>query len=40
MTDHGDMAAHEQTYAKVIGLFKWGTIGVALVAAVVIWLIA
>jgi len=40
MTEHGDMVAHEQTYAKVIGLFKWGALSVAVVVAVVIWLIA
>ncbi len=40
MTDQGDITAHEQMYAKVIGVFKWGAVAVAIIAAVVIWLIA
>ena len=34
------LAAHVQTYDKVIGLFKWGALAVGLIAALVIWLIA
>ncbi|MBN8849399.1 MAG: aa3-type cytochrome c oxidase subunit IV [Sphingomonas sp.] len=33
------MKAHVSTYQGVMNLLKWGTIGVAVVAAVVIWLI-
>lgn len=36
----GDMNAHMSTYGSVISLLKWGTIGCAVVAAFVIWLIA
>lgn len=36
----GNMNAHVATYEKVIGMMKWGTLGCALVAALVIWLIA
>ena len=43
MADHSsemDMPAHVATYTSVIGMLKWGTVGCALVAALVIWLIA
>ena len=40
MATNGDMAAHERTYAKVIGMLKWGAVACAAVAAFVIWLIA
>ena len=40
MAGDGNMSAHEQTYGSVIGLLKWGTLGCAIVAALVIWLIA
>ncbi|WP_293870705.1 MULTISPECIES: aa3-type cytochrome c oxidase subunit IV [unclassified Sphingomonas] len=39
MADNSDMKAHVSTYQGVMNLLKWGTIGVAVVAAVVIWLI-
>lgn len=35
-----DMKAHMSTYASIISLLKWGTLGCAIVAAIVIWLIA
>ena len=35
-----DTRAHAQTYVKVIGLLKWGAVGSAVVAALVVWLIA
>ena len=35
-----DMPAHVGTYERVIAMLKWGTVGCALVAALVIWLIA
>lgn len=40
MAGNGDMKTHEATYASLIGLMKWGTIGCAAVAALVIYLIA
>ena len=42
MASNGDMniKAHVSTYGSVIGLLKWGTVGCAVVAAFVIWLIA
>ncbi|UVO50325.1 aa3-type cytochrome c oxidase subunit IV [Sphingomonas sp. SUN019] len=35
-----DMKAHLSTYASIMNLLKWGTLGCAIVAAIVIWLIA
>ena len=35
-----DMKPHVQTYDSVIGLLKWGAVGCAIIAALVIWLIA
>ena len=35
-----DMPAHVATYGSVMTMLKWGTVGCALVAAFVIWLIA
>ena len=35
-----DIRAHAQTYGKVIGLLKWGAVGCAAIAALVVWLIA
>ncbi len=35
-----DIRQHSQTYGKVIGLLKWGTLACALIAAFVVWLIA
>lgn len=35
-----DMPAHVDTYARVMGLLKWGTVVCAIIAAFVIWLIA
>ena len=40
MAGKGDMKAHEETYAGVMGLLKWGTIGSFLVGALVIILIS
>ena len=36
----GQMKAHEGTYASFIGLFKYGTVACALVAALVVYLIS
>ena len=38
--EKGSHAPHLRTYDGVIALLKWGTVGAALVAALVIWLIA
>jgi hypothetical protein len=35
-----NMKAHLSTYASIMNLLKWGTLGCAIVAAIVIWLIA
>ncbi|QKR98915.1 aa3-type cytochrome c oxidase subunit IV [Sphingomonas sp. CL5.1] len=39
MADNSDIKAHVSTYQGVMNLLKWGTIGVGLLAALVIWLI-
>jgi len=39
MADKSDMKAHVATYTGVMSLLKWGTLGTALIAALVIWLI-
>lgn len=39
MGDHANMKFHEGTYARVIGMLKWGTVACMLIAAFVIWLI-
>ena len=35
-----DMAAHSETYGRITRLIKWTTLGSAITAAIVIWLIA
>ena len=35
-----DMRAHEGTYAGFLGLFKWGAVGCASIAAIVVYIIA
>ena len=35
-----DMPAHVATYGSVMSMLKWGTVGCALIAALVVWLIA
>ena len=40
MASDNDMKAHAETYDKVMGMLKWGTVGCALVAALVIVLIS
>lgn len=35
-----DIKAHSGTYARVIGMLKWGTVACVILAAFVIWLIA
>ena len=40
MASGNDMKAAEQTYGSFISLFKWGSVGVALVTILVVALIA
>jgi Bacterial aa3 type cytochrome c oxidase subunit IV len=40
MSGQQDMQAHSETYAGVINMIKWGTIGSMLVGALVVFLIA
>ncbi len=40
MAGDGNMNAHVTTYDKVITMMKWGSVAVAIIAALVIWLIA
>ena len=40
MATDGNLQAHEKTYAKVIGLLKYGAGACAVIAAFVIWLIS
>jgi hypothetical protein len=40
MAEPTDIQSHAATYAGLIGLLKWGAVGVAIIAAFVIWLIA
>lgn len=35
-----DYPAHERNYSGFIRLFKWGTLGAAIVAAIVIYIIS
>ncbi|MFW2850790.1 aa3-type cytochrome c oxidase subunit IV [Sphingomonas sp. TX0543] len=39
MAEKSEIKAHIATYNSVIELLKWGSVGVALIAALVIWLI-
>jgi hypothetical protein len=40
MASDNDMNMHDGTYANVISLIKWGTIGSFLVGAIVVLIIA
>jgi hypothetical protein len=40
MAGNTDLKAHVQTYDRMIGLLKWGAVGCAIVAGLVIYLIA
>ena len=40
MAERFDMKAHVASYDRMIGMLKWGAVGVAIIAAAVIWLIA
>ncbi|HEX8387745.1 MAG TPA: aa3-type cytochrome c oxidase subunit IV [Sphingomonas sp.] len=35
-----DLPSHERTYSRMISLLKWGSLAVALVTALVVWLIS
>ncbi|WP_375390839.1 aa3-type cytochrome c oxidase subunit IV [uncultured Sphingomonas sp.] len=35
-----DMDFHVQTYGSVIAMLKWGAVAVAIIAALVIWVIS
>jgi hypothetical protein len=38
--NHGDMTAHKDTYVGVMGMLKWGSVGVAIIVAAVVMIIA
>ena len=40
MASGNDIKAHAATYGSFTGLVKWTSVGVALIAALVVWLIA
>ena len=40
MAGNGDMKPHVATYDSVTAMLKWGTVGCAVIAGLVIWLIA
>ena len=40
MAGNGDLKAHEQTYAQMIGMLKWGGVACFVIAAIVVWLIS
>lgn len=40
MADDADLKGHAATYDGLIALLKWGALGVAVIVAGVIWLIA
>ncbi len=40
MADQTDLRSHVADYGKMIGMLKWGSVGVAIIVAAVIWLIA
>ncbi|WP_343526081.1 aa3-type cytochrome c oxidase subunit IV [Sphingomonas sp.] len=39
-TGTGDMKAHVATYDLLIAMLKWGSIVVAILVAIILWLIA
>ncbi|WP_267432781.1 aa3-type cytochrome c oxidase subunit IV [Sphingomonas sp. GM_Shp_1] len=39
-TGTGEMKAHVATYGLLINMLKWGSVVVALLVAIVLWLIA
>ena len=39
-TPRSELKSHEHTYVRMLGMLKWGTIAVALLVALVVWLIS
>jgi hypothetical protein len=39
MAGNGDMKAHQETYLNVMSLFRWATLGIFIVGAIVVLLI-
>lgn len=40
MAHNDDLPSHERTYGRMLALLKWGTLGIALLVALVVWLIS
>lgn len=40
MAGNENLKAHERTYFSLMALLKWGSIAVALLVALVVWLIS
>lgn len=40
MAGNQDLKAHERTYFSMMNMLKWGAIVVALITALVLWLIS
>ena len=40
MADDANLKSHVATYDRIIGLLKWGSVAVFLIAAAVVWLIS
>jgi hypothetical protein len=40
MAGNSDIKPHVQTYNRMIGMLTWGAVAVAVIVAIVIWLIA
>lgn len=38
--ERGSLEPHVRTYSGMIGMLKWGAVAVAVIVALVIWLIA
>ena len=39
MAGNGDMKAHQETYLNVMSLFRWATLGIFVVGAIIVLLI-
>lgn len=40
MAGKDELKAHERTYLSMLSMMKWGVVGIALLVALVIWLIS
>ncbi|WP_375427903.1 aa3-type cytochrome c oxidase subunit IV [uncultured Sphingomonas sp.] len=40
MAQDNDLKSHEHTYSRMMTMFKYGTIAVVIIAALVVWLIS